>query len=113
MGENLFEEEFTIEALFERLAQSAFRSKFKLSVKDKAYIRRKGIAAIRSHAADFVAKHLTPMRGHPVFLAPHATSCCCRGRFAKWHHRPTGRTLTAEEQQYAVSVLMEWIQRHL
>lgn len=111
-------------ALFERLAQSAFRSKFKLSAKDKTYIQEKGMTTIRSHATDFVAKRLapavipndgkqTPMRGHPVFLAQHATGCCCRGCFAKWHHIPAGRALTAEEQQYAVSVLMEWIQRHL
>lgn len=87
-------------------------------------IQEKGMATIRSHAADFVAKRLapavipndgkqTPMRGHPVFLAQHATGCCCRGCFAKWHHIPAGRELTAEEQQYAVSVLMAWIQRQL
>ena len=110
-------------ALFERLAQSAFRSKFKLSAKDKAYIQEKGVATIRSHAADFVATRLapavipndgkqTPMRGHPVFLAQHATGCCCRECFAKWHHIPAGRALTAEEQQYAVSVLMTWIERN-
>ena len=118
------EKQYDHTALFERLAQSAFRSKFKLSAKDKAYIQEKGMATIRSHAVDFVAKRLapavipndgkqTPMRGHPVFLAQHATGCCCRGCFAKWHHIPAGRVLTAEEQQYAVSVLMEWIQRHL
>ena len=38
-------------ALFERLAQSAFRSKFRLSAKDKAYIHDKGMATIRNHAA--------------------------------------------------------------
>ena len=52
-------------ALFERLAQSAFRSKFKLSAKDKAYIQEKGVATIRSHAADFVAKRLAPASKHP------------------------------------------------
>lgn len=118
------EKDFDHTVLFERLAQSAFRSKFRLSAKDKAYIREKGMATIRSHAADFVAKRLapavipndgkqTPMRGHPVFIAQHATGCCCRGCFAKWHHIPAGRALTAEEQQYAVSVLMKWIEKHL
>lgn len=106
--------------LFERLAQSDFRSKFKLSTKDKAYIQEKGMATICFHAADFVAKRLVPalisndgkqtlMRSHPVFIAQHVTGCCCRGCFAKWHHIPAGRALIAEEQQYAVSVLMEWI----
>ena len=108
--------------LFERLARSDFRSSFHLKAKDKAYIQSKGLDIIRQHAADFVAKRLapafipndgkqTPMRGHPVFIAQHATGCCCRGCFNKWHHIDQGRALTAEEQRYAVDVLMSWIER--
>lgn len=110
--------------LFERLAQSDFRRSFHLKPKDLAYIREKGLDTIRKHATDFVAKRLapadipndgkqTPMRGHPVFLAQHATACCCRGCFQKWHHIPAGRALSPVEQKYAVSVLMEWIEREL
>ena len=110
--------------LFERLAQSDFRMSFHLKPKDLAYIREKGLETIRQHAADFVAKRLapadipndgkqTPMHGHPVFLAQHATACCCRGCFQKWHHIPAGRSLSPVEQRYAVSVLMEWIKREL
>ena len=106
--------------LFARLAKSDFRSRFHLTKKDKEYIAEKGLATIRKHAEDFVAKRLapavipndgkqTPMKGHPVFIAQHATGCCCRGCFFKWHHIPAGRQLTREEQQYAVEVLMEWI----
>ncbi len=113
-----------LEPLFQRLAQSEFRSRFRLSPKDRAYIAEHGLDTIARHAADFVKKRLapacipndgrqTPMRGHPVFLAQHATACCCRGCLAKWHHIPAGRPLTDEEQQYAVSVLMEWIGRQL
>ncbi len=115
---------YDFSALFERLAQSAFRSRFRLSQKDRDYIRAKGLDTIRQHARDFVAKRLapavipndgkqTPMRGHPVFLAQHATGCCCRGCFSKWHHVPAGRPLTAEEQDYAVAVLMAWIEKQL
>lgn len=111
-------------ALFERLSHSPFRSKFHLSAKDKDYVREKGMEQIRRHAADFVAKRLapafipndgkqTPMRGHPVFRAQHATACCCRGCLNKWHHIPPGRPLTASEQAYVVSVLMEWIEREM
>ena len=121
---NSNEQPYNLSPLFERLAKSPFRSKFHLSAKDRAYIESKGIDTIRRHAADFVAKRLapaviandgkqTPMRGHPVFVAQHATGCCCRGCFSKWHHIPAGRTLTAEEQRYAVSVLMEWIKREM
>lgn len=110
--------------LFERLSQSDFRSRFMLKPADKEYISRKGMDTIRRHAEDFVRKRLapafipndgkqTPMRGHPVFIAQHATGCCCRGCFAKWHHIPAGRELTPDEQRYAVEVLMEWIRRQL
>jgi exodeoxyribonuclease V alpha subunit len=55
----------------------------------------------------------TPMRGHPVFIAQHATACCCRGCLMKWHHIPMWRALTPEEQAYVVDVLMTWIQREM
>jgi len=110
--------------LFNRLAKSRFRSGFRLTQKDRDYVSAKGLATIRSHAKDFVAKRLspavitndgkqTPMRGHPVFLAQHATGCCCRGCFFKWHHIPQGRELTKEEQNYAVAVLMAWIEKQM
>lgn len=108
--------------LFSRLGESGFRSGFFLDGKDKAYIREKGMDTIRQHAADFVAKRLapaependgkqTPMRGHPVFKAQHATGCCCRGCLAKWHGIPKGRPLSQNEQDYIVGILMEWIRR--
>lgn len=114
----------SLDELFARLSQSDFRSRFSLKAKDKAYIQEKGWETIRQHAADFIRKRLapalipndgqqTPMRGHPVFIAQHATGCCCRGCFSKWHHIPAGRELTSEEQQYAVDVIMEWIRRQL
>ena len=110
--------------LFKRLSRSAFRSKFRLKPKDVEYVNAKGMAAIRRHACDFVRRRLapavppndgrqTPMRGHPVFIAQHATGCCCRGCLAKWHGIPVGRELTAEEQGYAVAVIMEWIRRQM
>ncbi len=118
------EKEYDLTDLFDRLSKSAFRSRFHLSQKDRDYIAAKGMDAVRQHAKDFVAKRLspavipndgkqTPMRGHPVFIAQHATGCCCRGCFSKWHHIPAGRELTAEEQDYAVGVLMAWIERQM
>lgn len=114
-------QKYDLTGLFARLAKSDFRSRFHLTKKDKEYIAQKGLPTIRRHAEDFIAKRLapavipndgkqTPMRGHPVFLAQHATGCCCRGCFYKWHHIPAGRELTKEEQQYAVAVLMAWIE---
>ena len=48
--------------------------------------------------------HYPPSVGIPVFLAQHATGCCCRGCFFKWHHISAGRALTKEEQEYAVEI---------
>lgn len=108
--------------LFDRLAQSKFRSRFHLTEKDLQYIREKGLDTVRGHAEDFIRQRLapamiendgrqTPMRGHPVFIAQHATATCCRGCLSKWHDIPPERELTAQEQRYAVSVIMEWIRR--
>ena len=108
--------------LFNALAKSTFRSRFKLKEKDKEYLNQKGIDTIRSHAKDFISKRLapaeipndgkqTPMRGHPVFIAQHATATCCRGCLEKWHKIPIGRVLTEQEQEYVVNVIMEWIKR--
>lgn len=117
-------EDYDLTDLFVRLSKSSFRSRSRLSAKDKEYVASKGLATIRQHAEDFVARRLapavipndgkqTPMRGHPVFIAQHATGCCCRGCFSKWHHIPAGRQLTIAEQQYAVAVLMAWIERQI
>jgi len=110
------------EDIFSRLGRSPFRSRFRLKTADISYVRQKGLDTVRRHAEDFVGKRLapaeiandgrqTPMRGHPVFIAQHATACCCRGCLAKWHAIPAGRELTAREQRYVVEVLMAWIER--
>lgn len=108
------------DVLFKRLQKSAFRSRFQLKEKEKAYVHEKGLSTIQSHACDFVSQRLapahpindgkqTPMRGHPVFVAQHATATCCRGCLAKWHGIPTERVLTDKEQAYIADVIMTWI----
>ena len=46
--------------IFTRLEKSAFRARFKLSAKDRAYAEQKGPAELRRHAEDFIAKRLAP-----------------------------------------------------
>ncbi len=114
----------TIDETLTRLRQSTFRAKFHLSTDDRAYIREKGMGTIRSHAADFVASRLapavipndgrqTPMRGHPVFVAQHATACCCRGCLNKWYHVPMGCALSDVQQEKIVNLLIAWIEREM
>ena len=85
----------TIPRTLDSLKQSKFRSKFKLSQKDRDYIAAKWIETIKEHAYQFINSRVapdfpkndgkqTPMRGHPVFIAQHATATCCRGCIQKW-----------------------------
>lgn len=110
--------------IFERLSKSKFRSRFHLKDKDKKYIEEKGIDTIKKHAYDFINNRLldvskvidgkqTPMRGHPVFIAQHATACCCRGCLEKWYHIPKGRLLTKKEIDYIVDIIMKWINNEM
>ena len=114
----------TIEETFQKLARSPFRSRFHLSQKDKDYVAKVGIDAIRKHAEDFVAERLapalpandgkqTPMRGHPVFVAQHACACCCRDCISKWWKVPKGTEIPPERQTRIVDFLMAWIDRQL
>lgn len=113
-----------LDDVFSALAKSAFRRRFHLRGKDLEYLRSKGLPLVLVHAEDFVAKRLapavipndgkqTPFRGHPVFVAQHATACCCRGCLEKWHRIPHGRELTPEERTYVVTVLERWLQAEL
>lgn len=110
--------------IFERLNKSDFRRSFKLRAPDIAYARQKGPEVIRRHAEDFVARRLapaeisndgkqTPMRGHPVFIAQHATATCCRQCLYKWHGIRPHSLLSAAQQKFVVDLIMEWIRRQL
>ena len=113
----------TANAAFQKLARSKFRSRFRLSDADRRYIAEKGMATIRRHAEDFIRTRLapanpandgrqTPMRGHPVFKAQHATATCCRGCLEKWWKIPKGVDIPPLRQSRIVDFLMEWIVRH-
>lgn len=51
----------------------------------------------------------TPYRGHPVFVAQHATATCCRTCLERWHDIPAGRALDDAEQGYVVEAICRWI----
>ena len=110
--------------ILEKLSRSKFRSSFKLKAKDIDYINQKGLDTIKKHAQDFIVKRVapafvandgkqTPMRGHPVFIAQHATATCCRKCINKWHKIPMGTQLTQQQQDYIVNLIMKWIEKFL
>jgi hypothetical protein len=114
----------THNALFNALAKSKFRARFHLGKTELAIIQKKGIDTVRQHAWDLIDKRLgdaiphndgkqTPYRGHPVFVAQHATATCCRSCLLKWHKIAKGYMLTSDHKMYIVDVIMEWITRDI
>ena len=112
------------EYILQKLSNSKFRSRFKLKSKDIEYIKDKGLNKIRMHANDFITNRLsdtsrvidgkqTPMKGHPVFIAQHATATCCRECLYKWHKIEKGRLLTDKEISYIVDLIVDWIELQL
>lgn len=112
-----------IDAVFRALQTSAFRRRFHLKAAERAYLERKGIDEVMQHARDFIDKRLaplnppndgrqTPFRGHPVFVAQHATATCCRGCLAKWHGIDAEHALTEEEVHHVIAVLARWLRMH-
>jgi Domain of unknown function (DUF4186) len=73
------------------------------------YLERKGLRAVLADADDLLVKRLgeasprkygkqTPFKGHPVFIAQHATATCCRGCLAKWHGIGKGQSAGIPEE---------------
>lgn len=103
-----------------RFAGSKFRSRFKLGEYEIDYVRSRGLETVQTHAFDFIRQRLapaaprndgkqTPVKGHPVFIAQHATGTCCRSCLKKWHSIKEGTQLNPKQIQYVVSVIMRWL----
>ena len=114
----------SLDELFVALEGSAFRRRFRLRGRELEYLRRKGLPTVMEHAADFIEKRLaaaepandgrqTPTRGHPVFVAQHATATCCRNCLSRNHGIAKGHELTPDELDYVVDVVCRWIEREL
>lgn len=114
------QEDASLHALFARLSASKFRSRFCLDEACLFEIRESGLDKIRKESQSLTLTRLaparpdndgrqTPMRGHPCFIAQHATGCCCRKCLYKWHGIPQGRALSENELSYIDRVLFSWI----
>ena len=115
-----------LDSRLDAIGAQRFRAKFHLhpGSRDRSIAMVRGPAAMRQHASEIIAKRLapaqphkdgrqTPYRGHPVFVAQHATATCCRTCLQKHHAIEAGRELTSEQQAYVVDVICRWIAREL
>ena len=102
------------------LEKSKFRNSFHLRKYMIKYIDEKGMDVVKKHTVDFINEHLapaspkndgkqTPTKGHPTFIAQHATATCCRGCLEKWHNIKKGKELTSNEKNYIYCLLITWI----
>ena len=109
-----------LNTVFANSRGSSFRRRFHLGQKERDYLGERGAATVLSHARAVIAKRLapaappndgrqTPWKGHPVFIAQHATATCCRSCLAKWHGIPAGRELSADEQEHVVAAISRWL----
>lgn len=112
----------TKEQALAKLNRSKFRSSFYLIRAEKAYLEEKGMETIHKHAIDLLRKKIapayppndgkqTPMHGHPVFKAMHATAFCCRGCMEKWYKVPQGTELTEAQLNRIADFLIYWIEQ--
>lgn len=117
------EQENFINKKLHSLAKSKFRSSFKLREHELNYIKDKSLAVIAIHCEEFINNRLapaiiendgkqTPMRGHPVFIAQHATATCCRSCLYKWHHIAKNKELSAKEKRFINALIMAWIEQN-
>jgi Domain of unknown function (DUF4186) len=79
---------------------------------------------VLEHGRDFIARRLapaeprndgkqTPFRGHPIFVAQHATATCCRGCLAKWHGIEQGRALSQADAAHVLAVMERWLRAQI
>ena len=103
-----------------KLNSSKFRRKFQLSALDKKMFYDLGEYKIREHAEKIIRSKLiaptnnekiTPYRGHPVFVAQHATATCCRTCLQRWHRIPKYKHLNEREVSAVVNLIVRWIRK--
>jgi len=110
-----------LDTLFEALARSSFRRRFRINRAMRRYLADRSLATVLEHGRTFLDHRLvparpendgkqTPMRGHPIFIAQHATATCCRRCLEKWHGIGRGRQLTEDEVAYILQVIQRWLQ---
>ena len=112
---------FPQDLIVDRLQHSAFRMRFTLKPPEYRYLQEHGLEEVLQHAESFIATRLapahpdkdgkqTPFRGHPVFVAQHATATCCRSCLEKWHGIGMGAALTSLQTQHVIDMLARWLQ---
>jgi len=104
-----------------QLERNKFRRNLHLNSKEKDIYYIYGEDITKEHARRIITErledpmselgdgHQTPMSGHPVFRAMHATATCCRDCLFKCYGIPKYRHLEMHEVDFVVNLIMDWI----
>jgi hypothetical protein len=114
----------SLDERLDRIGRQPFRAKFHLRGRDRGLAQLHGPERLRRHARELIGQRLapafprndgkqTPYRGHPVFVAQHATATCCRTCLERNHGIAKGRELTVDERKYVVDAICRWIEREV
>ena len=106
------------------LEKHEIRFKFELGEAEREYVRERGMDIIRLHTTDFVKKRLqpanprndgrqTPTKGHPVFLAQHATATSSRTCMEEIYGIPLGQPLDDSQVIWTVDVILRWLEEQM
>jgi hypothetical protein len=112
------------EQITKRLSNYDIRLKFELGDSEREYVRERGSDILRLHTTDFVKKRLqpanprndgrqTPTKGHPVFIAQHATATSSRICMEEIHGIPVGVPLDEDQVIWTVDVILRWIEEQM
>lgn len=111
-------------ALKKKLTEDGRLEQFVLGDPEKEYVISRGMDILRLHATDFVNKRIapahpkndgrqTPAKGHPVFIAQHATGCNDRDSLEQFFGIKKGEELTERQVDQVVDAILRWIEEHL
>ena len=110
--------------LLEKLEEEGRTKRFIFGEAEREYVASRGMDILKLHATDFIRKRIapatpkndgrqTPAKGHPVFIAQHATGCNDRTSLQTFFGIEMGRELTEDEIEMIVDVILRWIQMNL
>lgn len=110
--------------LLEKVAESDYRAEIDLGPEDMDYVNSRGFDMMVRHAHDFVERRLgparprnegkqTPLKGHPLFLAQHATGADSRAALSEYHGIAEGKKLSRQQMDYVTDVVLRWLEERL
>jgi len=93
----------------------------RLKDEDVELIRNLGLEGLKQDARKIVEAKLeeqpendgfqTPSAGNPIYKSMHACKCASRKELSRSHRIPAGRTLTENQVDAIVNLLIRWIVR--